>query len=51
MSFDLKTILTNKAINKWRLFWLVSIPMSIVMVIAMMGTDMSTVAGVRSIFH
>jgi DMSO/TMAO reductase YedYZ heme-binding membrane subunit len=48
MSIDLKAILKNKAINKWRLFWLVSIPMSIVMVIAMMGADMSTGAGVST---
>jgi len=39
-------ILKNKAINGWRLFWLISVPMSIVMVTAMMGTDMSTGAGV-----
>jgi len=35
-----------KAINGWRLFWLISVPMSTVMVIAMLGTDMSTGAGV-----
>jgi hypothetical protein len=38
--------LSNKVINGWRLFWLISIPMSIVMVVAMMGTDLSTGAGV-----
>jgi len=48
MNFDLKEILKNKAINKWRLFWLISIPMSIVMVIAMMGADMSTGPGVST---
>jgi len=46
MSIDLKAMLQNKAINGWRLFWLVSIPMCIVMVIAMMGVDMSTASGV-----
>ena len=51
MTIDLKAVLKYKAINGWRLFWLVSIPMSIVMVIAMMGTDMSTVAGVRSMIQ
>jgi len=40
--------LKNKAINEWRLFWLISIPMSIVMVIAMLGVDMSTGAGVAA---
>jgi len=48
MSFDLKAVLQKKAINGWRLFWLVSIPMSIVMVIAMMGTDISTGPGVST---
>ena len=48
MSLDLKTILANKAINKWRLFWLISIPMSIVIFIATMGADMSTGAGVST---
>ena len=46
MSNDLTVILKNKAINGWGLFWLISIPMSIVMVIAMMGSDLSTGAGV-----
>jgi DMSO/TMAO reductase YedYZ heme-binding membrane subunit len=41
-------VLKNKAINGWRLFWLISIPMSIVIIIEMMGTDMSTGAGVSS---
>jgi DMSO/TMAO reductase YedYZ heme-binding membrane subunit len=46
MSNDLTEILKNKAINGWGLFWLISIPMSIVMVIATMGADLSTGAGV-----
>ena len=46
MSTDLKKILKNKAINKWNLFWLISIPMCMIMVIAMMGVDMSTGSGV-----
>ncbi len=41
-------ILKHKAINGWRLFWLISAPMSIVMVVEMMGTDMSTGSGVSS---
>lgn len=48
MSTDLHTVLNTKAINGWRLFWLVAIPMSIVMVVAMMGTDLSTGSGVSS---
>ncbi len=44
-------MLKNKAINEWRLFWLIAIPMSIAMVIAMMGVDLSTVSGVRSMIQ
>ena len=48
MSLDLKALLAHKAINKWRLFWLISIPMFITIVATMMGTDMSTASGVSS---
>ena len=48
MGIDLKTVLKNKAINEWGLFWLISIPMSVVMVIAMLEVDMSTGAGVST---
>ena len=48
MSVDLKTMLKSKAINEWRLFWLISIPISIVMVNAMMGVDLSTGPGVST---
>ena len=48
MSVDLKTVLKNKALNGWRLFWLVSIPISLVMVFEMSGVDMSTGSGVSS---
>jgi len=41
-------MLKNKVINGWRLFWLISIPMSIVMVIAMMGADLTTAPGVSA---
>jgi hypothetical protein len=46
MSIDLKVVLKNKAINEWNLFWLVSIPISILIVVTMMRTDMSTASGV-----
>jgi hypothetical protein len=46
LSIDLKAVLKNRAINKWRLFWLISVPMSIVMVIEMIGVDLSTAPGV-----
>ena len=48
MSLDLKALLAHKAINKWRLFWLISIPMFITIVVTMMGADMSTASGVSS---
>jgi DMSO/TMAO reductase YedYZ heme-binding membrane subunit len=51
MSIDLKEVLKSKAINEWRLFWLISIPMSMVMVIAMMGADMSTGSGVSTMIQ
>ena len=51
MSFDLTSVLKNKAINEWRLFWLFAIPMSITMIIAMMNADMSTGAGVSSMIQ
>ena len=45
MTNDLKTILKNKSINGWRLFLLVSIPMSAVMAMAMIEADLTTGAG------
>ena len=48
MSIDLKAVLKNKAINEWRLFWLISVPMSLVIVIEMLGTDISTGPGVST---
>ncbi len=46
MSIDMRVLLKNKAINKWPLFSLISIPMCVIMVIAMLGTDMATGPGV-----
>ena len=46
MSVDSKVMLKQKPINGWRLFWLVSIPMSIVMVVEMTGVDMSNAQSV-----
>jgi DMSO/TMAO reductase YedYZ heme-binding membrane subunit len=45
MSITLKEILNNKTINGWRLFWLISIPMSIIIAMEMMQTDMSSGEG------
>ena len=35
------TFLTNKAVNKWNLFWLISIPMSMIIAVVMSKHDMS----------
>ena len=48
MSIDLKSVLNNKAINGWRLFWLIAIPMCIVMVNEMLQADLSNGAGVSA---
>lgn len=48
MSIDLQAVLKNKAINGWSLFWLISAPMSMFMVVAMMGVDLTTGPGVSS---
>jgi DMSO/TMAO reductase YedYZ heme-binding membrane subunit len=46
MSVDLKSVLKNKAINAWSLFWLISIPISTVIAFELAGTDLSTGDGV-----
>jgi len=47
-SIDQQVVLRNKAINGWRLFWLISVPMSIAMVFAMLGVDLTTGPGVST---
>jgi DMSO/TMAO reductase YedYZ heme-binding membrane subunit len=39
MTFMMNDFLKNKAINEWRLFWLISAPISIIMIIAMLQID------------
>lgn len=51
MSVELKEVLRKKAINEWRLFWLVTGPISIAMIIAMMRTDLSSGPGVSSMIR
>ena len=46
MVTDLKRVLQKKAINGWSLFWLISVPMSIVMIIETAGVDMTSGTGV-----
>jgi DMSO/TMAO reductase YedYZ heme-binding membrane subunit len=51
MSIASSEILNNKAINEWNLFWLITGPISIVMVVAMMGADLSSGDGVSSMIQ
>ena len=51
MSVELKEVLKKKAINKWQLFWLITGPISIAMIIAMMRTDLSSGPGVSSMIQ
>jgi len=51
MSSELKETLKNKAINEWNLFFLITAPISIAMVIAMMRTDLSSGEGVSSMIQ
>jgi len=51
MSIDPKAVLQNKAINEWNLFWLITGPISIVMVIAMMGTELNSGPAVSSMIQ
>ena len=51
MSIGLQVVLKNKAINEWGLFWLISIPMSIIMVITTLEADISTGPGVSKMIQ
>ncbi|MCP4302379.1 MAG: hypothetical protein GY783_17475, partial [Gammaproteobacteria bacterium] len=51
MSTELSKVLKNKAINEWNLFWLITGPISIVMVIAMMGTELNSGPAVSSMIQ
>ena len=51
MSTDLNEFLKSKMINGWRLFWLITGPISLVMVLAMIRADLSTADGVSSMIQ
>lgn len=51
MSFELKQILKTKAINEWKLFSLIAGTVSIVVVTAMLRTDLSSGEGVSSMIQ
>lgn len=39
MAFELQELLKNRAFNGWKLFWLITVPISFIMVLAMMRVD------------
>ncbi len=51
MSIELREILKYKAINEWGLFWLITGPISIVMLIAMMGAELHSGPAVSSMIQ
>ncbi len=51
MGVELNEVLRAKAINQWRLFWLITGPISIATIIAMMQTDLSSGPGVSSMIQ
>ena len=51
MSSDLSKFLKKKSINGWYLFWLISGPVSITMLVAMLRGDLSTGQGVSSMIQ
>ena len=51
MTFNLNELLKNKAINEWRLFRLISIPVSIIMIVAMALIDSWNAPAVSSMIQ
>lgn len=46
-----KSLLKNKALNKWNLFWMISGPISIFMIINLLAVDASTGAGISEMIQ
>ena len=51
MRIDLGEALKNRFVNKWNLFWLITGPISAVMVVSLMRADLSTGEGVSSMIQ
>jgi len=51
MSVGLQELLKKKAINEWRLFWLITGPISIALIFAMLRTDLSSGPGISSMIQ
>ena len=51
MSANLNELLKSKMINGWNLFWLITAPISLVMVLTMIRLDLSSAEGVSSMIQ
>ena len=51
MSINLADLLQSKFINSWNLFWLITLPISTVMVFSMMGVELSSGRAVSSMIQ
>ena len=51
MSTNLADLLQSKFINSWNLFWLITLPISTVMVFSMMGVELSSARAVSSMIQ
>jgi len=51
MSADLNELLKSKTINGWRLFWLITVPISLVMVLTMARLDLSRAEAISSMIQ
>ena len=51
MSTNLADLLQSKFINSWNLFWLITLPISTVMVFSMMGVELSSGRAVSSMIQ
>ena len=51
MSTNLNSLLQSKIINGWKLFWLITLPVSATMLFSMSGKDLSTAPAVSSMIQ
>lgn len=51
MSAALDELLKNRLVNGWKLFWLVTTPISIVVIVRMLRTDLTSAEGVSSMIQ
>jgi hypothetical protein len=51
MKTNMNELLKSKMINGWKLFWLITVPISLVIVLSMMRVDLSSPKGLRSMIQ